>query len=174
MKKKYLYAIVPILLLSIGLTACSGKKENNATTSQHAKAVKSIHQHHHKVKNKKARIRSNEKKTDSSKKETKTSTNTGSNQQVTSQSQPKTQGQINMERGYDPNGAPLLPGQDHAAGSNPDGSPDAWVQGQIDWAKRNGYMNADGSPTQKERNMEAQVENDSFGEDIPQMSNPGE
>ncbi len=28
-----------------------------------------------------------------------------------------------------------LPGQDHAAGSNPDGSPDAWVQGQINWAK---------------------------------------
>ena len=120
MKKKYVYAIVLTLLLSIGLTACSGKKENNATTSQHAKAVKSIYQHHHKVKNKKARIRSNEKKADSSKKETKTSTNTGSNQQVTSQSQSKTQGQINMERGYDPNGAPLLPGQDHAAGSNPD------------------------------------------------------
>lgn len=42
------------------------------------------------------------------------------------------QGETNRQRGYDPNGAPLLPGQDHAAGSNPDGSPDAWVQWQID------------------------------------------
>ena len=81
------------------------------------------------------------------------------------QPQQKTQGQINRERGYDPNGAPLLPGQDHAAGSNPDGSPDAWVQGQINWAKRNGLMNPDGTPTQKEKDLEASQDQYSEGDD---------
>lgn len=42
------------------------------------------------------------------------------------------QGQENIQNGVDPNGNELLPGQDHAAGSNPDGTPDAWVQGQLD------------------------------------------
>ncbi|MDT2614472.1 hypothetical protein [Enterococcus dongliensis] len=42
------------------------------------------------------------------------------------------QGQENIQNGVDPNGNKLLPGQDHAAGSNPDGTPDAWVQGQLD------------------------------------------
>lgn len=63
-----------------------------------------------------------------------------------------------MERGYDPNGNPLLPGQDHAAGSNPDGTPDAWVQGQIDWAKQNGYLNPDGTETDKGRAADQWVE----------------
>lgn len=48
------------------------------------------------------------------------------------------QGTINRARGYDPNGAPVLPGQDHAAGDKPDGTPDDWVQGQIDWCKQHG------------------------------------
>lgn len=59
------------------------------------------------------------------------------------------QGQDNLQNGVDPNGNPLLPGQDHAAGANPDGSPDAWVQDQIDWAIENGYSNPDGTPTEK-------------------------
>ncbi|MGL5898334.1 MAG: hypothetical protein ACRCZW_01480 [Lactobacillaceae bacterium] len=42
-----------------------------------------------------------------------------------------------------------MPGQDHAPGSNPDGTPDPWVQGQIDWEKENGYLNPDGTLTQK-------------------------
>jgi len=42
------------------------------------------------------------------------------------------QGQENIQNGVDPNGNELLPGQNHAAGSNPDGTPDAWVQGQLD------------------------------------------
>ena len=83
--------------------------------------------------------------------------NNGSQQQA----QGKSQGEINRERGYDPNGAPLLPGQDHAAGSNPDGSPDAWVQGQIDWAIQNGYMNPDGTNTPKGQAAEDEVERDS-------------
>ncbi|MDU5509537.1 hypothetical protein [Enterococcus gilvus] len=59
------------------------------------------------------------------------------------------QGQENIQNGVDPNGNELLPGQDHAAGSNPDGTPDPWVQGQIDWAIENGYSNPDGTPTEK-------------------------
>lgn len=59
------------------------------------------------------------------------------------------QAQQNLQNGVDPNGNELLPGQDHAAGSNSDGTPDDWVQGQIDWAKENGYVNEDGSLTEK-------------------------
>lgn len=87
-----------------------------------------------------------------------------SNSQATTQpssasaQQGKSLSEINMERGYDPNGNPLLPGQDHAAGSNPDGTPDAWVQGQIDWAKQNGYLNPDGSETDKGRAADQWVE----------------
>lgn len=81
------------------------------------------------------------------------------NQQNATRSQPPmTQGEINMQRGYDPNGAPLLPGQDHAAGSNPDGPPDAWVQGQLEWAIRNGLMNPDGSDTEKGKELEQQTQ----------------
>lgn len=71
------------------------------------------------------------------------------------QGQQKSQGEINMERGYDPKGHPLLPGQDHAAGYNPDGSEDSWVKGQDEWLHRNGLINPDGSPTQKEKDIEA-------------------
>ena len=83
---------------------------------------------------------------------------TQSTQQEIQTNTAKSQGEINRERGYDPNGAPLLPGQDHAAGSNPDGSPDAWVQGQIDWAKQNGYLNPDGTETDKGRAADQEVE----------------
>lgn len=90
-----------------------------------------------------------------------TATSQQGGQQATQQGgRQLTQGEINRMRGYDPNGNPLLPGQDHAAGSNPDGTPDAWVQGQIDWAKQNGYLNPDGSPTQKEIDLENQFNQD--------------
>lgn len=59
------------------------------------------------------------------------------------------QGQDNLQNGVDPNGNPLLPGQDHAAGSNPDGTPDAWVKDQEEWSIENGYSNPDGTPTAK-------------------------
>ena len=71
--------------------------------------------------------------------------------------QSKSQGEINRERGYDPNGNKLLPGQDHAAGSNPDGTADSWVQGQLDWAVQNGYENPDGSNTAKGQQAEDEV-----------------
>lgn len=86
-----------------------------------------------------------------------------SNSQATTQpssasaQQGKSLSEINMERGYDPNGNPLLPGQDHAAGSNPDGTPDAWVQGQINWAIQNGYLNPDGTNTPKGQAAEDEV-----------------
>lgn len=76
------------------------------------------------------------------------------------QSKPKSQGEINKELGHDPKGAPLLPGQDHAAGANVNGDPDPWVQGQIDWAIREGYMNPDGSDTEKGKQLKQQVSDD--------------
>lgn len=83
------------------------------------------------------------------------------NQPATVQQQPqKTQGQINRERGYDPNGNPLLPGQDHAAGSNPDGSADDWVKGQDEWLLKNGLINPDGTQTQKGKDLEAKNQAD--------------
>lgn len=79
------------------------------------------------------------------------------------QSKPKSQGEINKELGHDPKGAPLLPGQDHAAGANVNGDPDPWVQGQIDWAIREGYMNPDGSDTEKGKQLKQQVSDDDSG-----------
>src|SRR5699024_4682180 len=78
-----------------------------------------------------------------------TSSNTQNVEAAKQQSKPKSQGGINKELGHDPKGAPLLPGQDHAAGADVNGNPDPWVQGQIDWAIREGYMNPDGSDTEK-------------------------
>lgn len=76
------------------------------------------------------------------------------------QSKPKSQGEINKELGHDPKGAPLLPGQDHAAGANVNGDPDPWVQGQIDWAIREGYMNPDGTDTEKGKQLLQQGSDD--------------
>lgn len=97
--------------------------------------------------------------------------NQGNANQHNQQPQQKTQGQINVERGYDPNGAPLLPGQDHAAGSNPDGSPDAWVQGQINWEIRNGYANPDGTLTEKGKQARDEVYAN-MGDDDEEDPNP--
>lgn len=79
---------------------------------------------------------------------------------VKQQSKPKSQGEINKELGHDPKGAPLLPGQDHAAGANVNGDPDPWVQGQIDWAIREGYMNPDGTDTEKGKQLLQQGSDD--------------
>lgn len=70
------------------------------------------------------------------------------------------QSQQNVLNGTDPSGEPLLPGQDHAAGADVYGNPDSWVQGQIDWAKQNGYLNEDGTPTEKEIQAEKDVASD--------------
>ncbi|ANK60933.1 hypothetical protein AYR52_06020 [Loigolactobacillus backii] len=58
-----------------------------------------------------------------------------------------------------------MPGQDHAAGSNPDGTPDPWVQGQIEWAKQNGYENQDGTLTQKGQQADDEVEANAHPDD---------
>lgn len=88
------------------------------------------------------------------------------------QSNPKSQGEINKELGHDPKGAPLLPGQDHAAGANVNGDPDPWVQGQIDWAIREGYMNPDGTDTEKGKQLKQQVsDNDSDSSDYDTNDN---
>ena len=97
------------------------------------------------------------------------SANTTQTQKQSTQVQPqqqKNQGQINKERGYDPNGHPLLPGQDHAAGSNADGSADDWVKGQGEWLRQNGLINSDGSPTQKAKDIQAQTAAEASNLDI--------
>ncbi|EEJ59380.1 hypothetical protein [Lactobacillus johnsonii] len=89
-----------------------------------------------------------------------TSSNTQNVEAAKQQSKPKSQGEINKELGHDPKGAPLLPGQDHAAGANVNGDPDPWVQGQIDWAIREGYMNPDGTDTEKGKQLLQQGSDD--------------
>lgn len=58
-----------------------------------------------------------------------------------------------------------MPGQDHAAGSNPDGTPDSWVQGQNDWAIQNGYMNPDGTNTAKGQAADDEVNANAYPTD---------
>ena len=159
--------ICAALLASISLTACSNSASQKSATSSSSstKVVK----HHEKAKSEKKQSNSNSNSKQSSSQSansqstsTQQSVQSSNNQQQGAQSGvTKSQREINRERGYDPNGAPLLPGQDHAAGSNPDGSPDAWVQGQIDWAIQNGYMNPDGTNTPKGQAAEDEVERDS-------------
>lgn len=152
--------ICTAILMCGGLVAC-GNQSSKAKSS--TSKISSLKKENSKLKNHKSQ---NEKKEDS---KDRSSSSSSSNQTNTTQQQnksqqtyiSKSQGEINRERGYDPNGNPLLPGQDHAAGSNPDGSPDAWVQGQIDWAKQNGYLNPDGSETQKGIEADQEVEQDS-------------
>ncbi len=142
------------LLAALSLAGCGSQSSHHKNSSK-AKTTKVVK--HHK--------KHNSKKKKSAKKTSSSSASSANNQQQTQQQQstqqqqrPKSQSEINRERGYDPNGNPLLPGQDHAAGSNPDGTPDAWVQGQIDWAKQNGYLNPDGSETDKGRAADQWVE----------------
>ena len=154
-------------LMGMSLVACSNSASQKSATSSSSstKVVK----HHEKAKSeKKQSYNSSNSKQSSSQSANSQSSSTQQNVQSSNDQQQgaqsgvtKSQSEINRERGYDPNGAPLLPGQDHAAGSNPDGSPDAWVQGQIDWAIQNGYMNPDGTNTPKGQVAEDEVERDS-------------
>lgn len=81
------------------------------------------------------------------------------------QPQQKTQSQINMERGYDPKGNPVMPSQDHAPGTDVYGNSDSWVQGQVEWAKQNGYLNQDGKPTEKGQQANSEVEANANSDD---------
>ena len=161
--------ICAALLAGISLTACSNsasQKSNKKSSSSSVTTTKAVKHHNVHKESKKDTQSSSSSSTSSDSQASQTSTQqsvqSSNNQQQGAQSGvTKSQSEINRERGYDPNGAPLLPGQDHAAGSNPDGSPDAWVQGQIDWAIQNGYMNPDGTNTPKGQAAEDEVERDS-------------
>ena len=167
-KLKKIGLICATVLIGLALTACGNSSSQKSTNSSNSSSKTTNVVKHHKVKKTTKKIQ----KTNSSQQSNSESANTqntvsqqnsqsGNVQQGTQSNVTKSQSEINRERGYDPNGAPLLPGQDHAAGSNPDGSPDAWVQGQIDWAIQNGYMNPDGTNTPKGQAAEDEVERDS-------------
>lgn len=141
-------------LLGMSLTACGSQSTKKASSSSKTSSSKVVK--HHKKANKHS-----EKKQESASSNSSSVASSSSQQSQSNGNGQLSQGEINRQRGYDPNGNPLLPGQDHAAGSNPDGSPDAWVQGQIDWAKQNGYLNPDGSETQKGIEADQEVERDS-------------
>lgn len=148
--------ICAVALAGMSLTACGSQTSKKASSSSKASSSKVVK--HHKKQNKK---NTNNSSSSNQISKTQNKQQATAQSQSNSESQQLTQSEINRQRGYDPNGAPLLPGQDHAAGSNPDGSPDAWVQGQIDWAIQNGYMNPDGTNTPKGQAAEDEVERDS-------------
>lgn len=168
MKKIGLFCITILAGLSLaGCNNLASQSHKAASSSSSTKVVK--HHKNHKKANRSSHKDKQSSSSGSSQAANANQQGNNGNQQATSQSnnggqqqtQGKSQGEINRERGYDPNDNPLLPGQDHAAGSNPDGSPDAWVQGQIDWAIQNGYMNPDGTNTPKGQAAEDEVERDS-------------
>lgn len=148
--------------MSLTLTACGNSSAQRSTkissSSSSTKAIKKHKTAKQSKKEKKKQGSISSASSSSSQSQTAAQQNEQSSTQATQTSTTKSQGEINRERGYDPNGASLLPGQDHAAGSNPDGTPDAWVQGQIDWAKQNGYLNSDGTETDKGRAADQEVE----------------
>lgn len=163
---KKLGLICVAALMGMTLTACSNSSSQKSTKgSSSSSSTKVIKKHKTAKKSKQEKKKQSSISSASSSSSQSQSapqqseqTTTQSTQKETQTNTAKSQGEINRERGYDPNGAPLLPGQDHAAGSNPDGSPDAWVQGQIDWAKQNGYLNPDGTETDKGRAADQEVE----------------
>lgn len=162
---KKLGLICATVLMSLTLTACGSSSSQKSTKSSSSSSTKTVKKHKATKKSKQEKKKqSSISSTSSSSPQSQTAaqqskqSTTQSTQQEIQTNTAKSQGEINRERGYDPNGAPLLPGQDHAAGSNPDGSPDAWVQGQIDWAKQNGYLNPDGTETDKGRAADQEVE----------------
>lgn len=160
MKKIGLFCATVLAGLSLaGCNNLASQSHKASSSSSSTKVVK-----HHKD-HKKANKASHKNKQSSSSSSQATANNNATsqqgnngNQQATAQSsnggndsqqqaQSKSQGEINRERGYDPNGNPLLPGQDHAAGSNPDGSPDSWVQTQEQeeqFDQSHGFIGPDG------------------------------
>lgn len=85
-----------------------------------------------------------------------------------SQQQP-TQGEINRQRGYDPKGNAVMPGQDHAPGSDVYGNSDDWVKGQDEWLKEQGIVDSNGNETQNFKNWSSQRDDawDNGQEDFP-------
>ena len=167
MKKIGLICATALMGMSLAACSSSSSQKSADSSSSTVKSTKAVKRHKSTEKKKQqsstnSTESSSSQNSQASQTSTQQSVQSSNNQQQGAQSGvTKSQSEINRERGYDPNGAPLLPGQDHAAGSNPDGSPDAWVQGQIDWAIQNGYMNPDGTNTPKGQAAEDEVERDS-------------
>lgn len=144
MKKRYLLLACGFALFSLA-TGCT-----NSSTTNHSHPAKTTKVHKKSAKHSRRKKTANHKKTAKKQQHEKNSQNNTApaqtNQQNTQTQQPqKSQSQINMERGYDSAGAPIMPGTDHAPGADVYGNPDAWVQGQIDWAKQHGYTDSDDS-----------------------------
>lgn len=169
------------ILAGLSLAGCNNlaSQSHKAASSSSTTSTKIVKHH----KSHKKATKKDKQSSPSSNSSSQTTTSSASNQQNSNtqqgtaqsnnssnggqqQAQGKSQGEINRERGYDPNGAPLLPGQDHAAGSNPDGSPDAWVQWQLDWEKQSGgQYYPDGTPTpgsQRSQEENNQIANDNY------------
>lgn len=141
MKRLLLFTIN--LFFCFSLSACSFSNQSQKSKSQ-SQEESSLVKANSKLKKK---IKKKSEKSNSVSSSINSNTNSVSNQNQAQTQQSnvgKSQSEINRERGYDPNGNPLLPGQDHAAGSNPDGTPDAWVQWQID--HENDTTFPDGTP----------------------------
>lgn len=122
------------IMTCLSLAACGNNASHKISNkvSPSTKVVKKHHKRHSKKKQSSS--------TDSSSVAAGVASNTQQTQTSNSvhQQQVQTpQGQINRQRGYDPSGAPVIPGQDHAPGATPDGTPDPWVQGQLDYYGQN-------------------------------------
>ena len=158
MKKLSIFTIS--LFFCLSLSACSFSNQSQKSKSQSREESSLVKANS--ILKKKIKKKSEKSNSVSSSINSNTNGVSNQNQAQTQQSNVgKSQSEINRERGYDPNGNPLLPGQDHAAGSNPDGSPDAWVQWQID--HENDTTFPDGTPTpgsQRTPEENASIEND--------------
>lgn len=183
------FNIITISLLSLSLLgACSNSNSSDRASSDSSKSSSlkakesSIKKAKAELKKKESSIKKaqSESKKAESEKEASENTSATNSQQVTQQknsdsyqtqtSTPiKSQSQINMERGYDPKGNPVMPGQDHAPGSDIYGNPDSWVQGQIDWAKSQGMIDSNGNETENFKNWVSQRDNawDNGQDDFP-------
>lgn len=147
--------IIATVLLSISvLGACSNLHSNSNSSSYKSSSLKAKKAKESSKKKaesiKKAKEESKKKASESKKKasESKASESVAatSSQQIIQQQDPntyqeqpsapiKSQSQINMEHGYDPKGNPVMPGSDHAPGSDVYGNSDDWVRGQTEWLK---------------------------------------
>lgn len=167
--KREIISLCAIALVGVSIGALGLSNHHSSNVKQADEATTKVSKTH--KKSRKKSVNATKPKENSQSKQTtnvdiqqtKQSSSTSNSQSQTQntatqqQQQPqKTQGEINKERGYDPKGNPVMPGQDHAPGSNPDGSADSWVKGQSEWLRQNGLTNSDGTLTQKAKDQRAQ------------------
>ncbi|MDK7952116.1 hypothetical protein [Lactobacillus paragasseri] len=169
--KREIISLCAIALVGVSIGALGLSNHHSSNIKQADEATTKVSKTHKKSSKKSVNAAKPKEKSQSQSKQTtnvdvqqsKQSSSTATSQSQTQntatqqQQQPqKTQGEINKERGYDPKGNPVIPGQDHAPGSNPDGSADSWVKGQSEWLRQNGLTNSDGTLTQKAKDQRAQ------------------